>query len=77
MARNKPQERKHIPAEQLTVELQERMARIAMLYNDLKDLSSTVHIPHTVLPSLQSTTRFLQIAGDHIQAAITLSEIVQ
>lgn len=77
MGRKAIKGRQLLPPDQLTDELRERMAKIALVYNDLKDLSNTVQIPHTILPSVQSTCRFLQFAGDHIQAAITLSETIQ
>lgn len=56
----------------LEQQLREHMARLAAAHTQLKGWSTETQIHHTVLPSIQSAARFMLIAGDHLNAALTL-----
>jgi hypothetical protein len=75
MTRKRARERELRTTAQLLSDLAEYQGAINEAHNRLREWVDSVVVPHTALPSVQSTYRFLQIAGDHIAAAITLIEI--
>jgi hypothetical protein len=69
---NRNRDRAVVPDQVLAQQLTEHIGRLAAAHTQLKAWSTDTQIPHTALPSIQSAARFMVIAGDHLNAALTL-----